>query len=211
MIKGAIFDLDGTLLDSTPMWYTIGKKYLAGLGKEAAPGLDDTIHAMSLYQAACYLRDEYGLNKTAGEIMADINNMISSFYFEELELKEGAAEFIRYMAGNGIKMCIATATDRPYVEAALTRCGIREYFSEILTCTEVGHGKDEPHIFRKGLEILGTERENTLVFEDSCYAVLTAAKDGFRVIGIYDSQEKRQEEIKAGAEKYIKDFSEFSL
>lgn len=211
MIKGAIFDLDGTLLDSTPMWYTIGKKYLAGLGKEAAPGLDDTIHAMSLYQAACYLRDEYGLNKTAGEIMADINNMISSFYFEELELKEGAAEFIRYMAGNGIKMCIATATDRPYVEAALTRCGIREYFSEILTCTEVGHGKDEPHIFRKGLEILGTERENTLVFEDSCYAVLTAAKDGFRVIGIYDSQEKRQEEIKANTEKYIKDFSEFRL
>lgn len=211
MIKGAIFDLDGTLLDSTPMWYTIGKKYLARLGKEAAPGLDDTIHAMSLYQAACYLRDEYSLDKSAGEIMADINNMISSFYFEELKLKEGAGDFIRYMAENGIRMCIATATDRPYVEAALKRCGIMDYFSGILTCTEVGHGKDEPHIFRQGLELLGTDRENTLVFEDSCYAVLTAVKDGFRVIGIHDSQEKRQEEIKAGAEKYIKDFSEFSL
>ena len=69
-------------------------------------------------------------------------------------------------------MCIATATERPLVEAALARCRVLDYFSEIFTCSSVGAGKDEPTIYREALNFLGTDRTNTMVFEDSLHAPL---------------------------------------
>ena len=176
---------------------------------EANNGMNEVIVVSPLLEE--YIRECYQIPLTVEEIMDGVNRTVEDFYFHTVQPKKGVVAFLEQMKKQGVKMCIATATDRYQVEAALKRCGMESFFSEIFTCTELGHGKDEPHIFRQGLELLGTDRENTLVFEDSCYAVLTAVKDGFRVIGIHDSQEKRQEEIKAGAEKYIKDFSEFSL
>ena len=105
-------------------------------------------------------------------------------------------------------MCIATATERSLVEAALARCGVLDYFSEIFTCSSVSAGKDEPAIYREALKFLGTDRTNTMVFEDSLYALTTAKKDGFYTTAVYDSHEENQAEIQRLANCRIHDYGE---
>lgn len=206
MIKGAIFDLDGTLFDSMFIWDTIGEIYLRSTGYEPKENLNETFKTMSLYNAACYYRSEYGVTLSVDEITDGVNRMIEKYYMHEVQLKPGAYEFIRHLDNIGVKMCIATATDKYLVEAALERCGISDYFSEIFTCTSVGHGKDEPDIYREALRHLGTAKEETLIFEDAVYAARTAKKDGFKVVAVCDRSEENQTELRRIADYCLADF-----
>ena len=103
-------------------------------------------------------------------------------------------------------MCIVTASDRYQIEAALSRCSMAHYFDAIFTCSEVGHGKDEPVIFRKAMEHFGADRSSAVVFEDAIHAIQTAKADGFAVAAVFDSSEKRQAEIRDLSDCYIPDF-----
>lgn len=209
MIKGAIFDVDGTLLDSMFIWDTIGEEYLRSIGYEPRENLNETFKNMSLYQAAGYYKSEYDVTLSIEEIIAGVNDMILHYYRDVVQPKQGVEKFLRCLGNLGIKMCIATATDKPLVEAALTRCGIRAFFSEIFTCNAVGHGKDEPVIFREAVKHLGTEKTNTLIFEDALYAVQTAKADGFPVAGVFDAYEKRWQEVQLLTDFFLPDFSDF--
>lgn len=209
MITGAIFDVDGTLLDSMSIWDSIGEDYLRSIGYTPRENLNETFQAMSLQQAARYYQTEYGVTLSMEEIMDGVNSLLERFYREQARLKPGAGEFVRELSGRGVKLCVATATERPLVEAALARCGVLGYFEEILTCTNLGHGKDEPLIYREALKRLGGERPSTLVFEDALHAARTAKADGFPVAAVYDSHEKGQKELKALADIYLTDFSDF--
>ena len=194
-IQGAIFDLDGTLLDSMYIWDNIGEDYLKSQGIEPRENLNETFKTMSLLQAAEYYQTQYGLQKTTDEIMADVNGMIEHFYIDLVVTKPGVAAFLAELNRRGAKMCVATATDKYLVEAALKRNGILDYFSEIFTCTEVGAGKDSPKIFLQALSHLGTELSHTLVFEDALYAIETAKKAGFPVCGVEDKAEEANRAI----------------
>ncbi len=209
MIQGAIFDVDGTLLDSMSVWANIGADYLRFLGYEPRENLNETFKSMSLYQAACYYQSEYGVTLSTEEIIAGVNDRIGQFYRERAGLKPGVAGFLRQLREKGVKMCIATATDRPLVEAALERCGVLAYFSDIFTCFSVGHGKDEPVIYRTALEHLQTARAKTIVFEDALYAARTARRDNFVTAAVYDAYEKHQAELRAAADLYITDFTDW--
>ena len=112
------------------------------------------------------------------------------------------------MKKQGVKICLATATDRYQVEAALKRCCMEHFFSEIFTCTDVGHGKDEPVIFRKAMDYLGTTRANTVVFEDAYHAAKTAKADGFVTVAVYDSHEEKQKELQALSDFYFENYTE---
>ena len=138
--------------------------------------------------------------------MDGVNRTVEGFYFHTVEPKPGVAAFLEELHRRNIKMCIATATDRYQVEAALQRCGMRHFFSEIFTCTEVGSGKDRPDIFRKAMEHLQTDHSTTAVVEDAYHAIHTAKQDGLLVVGVYDSHESRQQELLHLADVYILDY-----
>lgn len=205
-IKCAVFDFDGTLFDSMAIWDNVGEIYLRSLGKEPEPSMREDVRALSLYQSACYFRKEYDLSLSAEEIMAGINRTIEHFYIYDVLPKRGAVDFLEEMKNAGVHMCIATASDRYHIEAALARCKMAHFFEKIFTCSEVGHGKDEPIIFRKAMEYFGADRSNTIVFEDAIHAVKTAKADGFAAAAVFDSSEKRQEELRDLADCYIADF-----
>ena len=158
MLKGLIFDFDGTLFDSMFIWDTAGEVYLRSIGKEPEADLQKVLKLMSLLQSAEYIREKYQIPLSVGEIMDGINHTVEGFYFHSVEPKPGVIAFLEELYRKNIKMCIATATDRYQVEAALQRCQMRHFFSEIFTCTEVGRGKDRPDIFRKAMEHLQTDR-----------------------------------------------------
>jgi len=201
-MKAAIFDLDGTLLDSMFIWDTFGEVYLRSIGVEPREGVNREVGNMSIVQAAQYFRAEYGVPFSEAEIMDGINRLAEHAYMDVVELKPGIRRWLEMLAARGVRMCVATATDRYLVDAALTRCGVREYFAEIFTCTEVGSGKDTPEIFRRAMAFLGGNRENTAIFEDALYAIKTAKADGFFVCALHDIHERGREEVRALADVY---------
>lgn len=207
-IRGAIFDVDGTLLDSMFIWDTIGETYLRSIGYQPKENLNETFKNMSLHQAARYYQTEYGVTQSIDEIMDGVNAMLERYYRFEVPLKPGAAELLERLRQDGVTLCIATATDRHLVEAALDRCGVLSCFGEIFTCNEVGHGKDEPDIFEAALRFLGTRREETLVVDDALYAVRTAKEAGFPVAAVYDSHEKAQDQIRMLADVYLEELTQ---
>ena len=208
MIKGAIFDFDGTLVDSMFIWDTIGEEYLRSLGKEPHEDLKETFMTLTLEEAAVYYREHYGVTLSVKEIVDGVNAMVEQTYRTKVTLKPGIAEYLAWLKGNGVRTCVATVTDRYLVEETLERLGVRHYFSEIFTCAEVGFGKDKPVIYQKALEHLGTAKDETYVFEDMLFALNTAKTDGFPTVGVYDRHEVHQDELKELSDYYIRDFSD---
>ncbi len=208
-IKGIIFDFDGTLFDSMCIWETAGADYLRSVGYDAKPNLGQTLWTMSLSQSAAYLKKTYALPFSEDEIINGINKTIEDFYFYRAAPKNGILPFLHHLRKKGIKLCIATATARYQVEAALSRHSMLSFFDAIFTCSEVGHGKDEPIIFEHALAHLKTKKEETAVFEDAYHAAKTAKDAGFYVVGIYDRYEKRSEELRKLADDYISHESEY--
>jgi len=210
MLKGMIFDFDGTLFDSMFIWDTAGERYLHSIGKEPRQDLSELLKPMSLPQSAEYLKEQYSIPASVGEIMDGIDQIVEDYYFHSVMPKAGVLQWLEALYAKNIRMCIATATARYQVEAALVRCGMRRFFTEIVTCTEIGSGKDQPMIFRAALEHLGTDRSNTAVVEDAFHAIHTAKQDGFRIVAVCDSHEHRQAQIRSMADVYLSDYRDLS-
>lgn len=209
-IKGAIFDLDGTLLDSMYVWDTLGSQYLINKGIKPEKGLDDKFKTFSIVQAAEYYQSHYGITDSVERIIDDLNKMVEYEYFNNIRPKKGVINMLDMFRDSGVKMCIATATDRYLVEECLKNNNMLEYFCGIFTCTEVSAGKDQPLIFEKALKHLGTEKENTYVFEDSSFAARTAKDAGFKVIGVADKfAQGGKNGVIAAADEYITDYAEW--
>lgn len=185
-IRGAIVDLDGTIIDSMGMWKDLGVRYLEGLGLEPEEGLSLKLSAMGIDEACRYLRITYSLPMTDIEIRAGILSMIEEGYKRTLKLKPYASEFLERLRSMGIKAVAATATDRELAVAALKRLGIIDLFSGLITESEAGATKREPVIYLEALEILGTPIEETAVFEDALHALKTAKKAGFLTVAVED-------------------------
>ena len=208
MLKGAIFDFDGTLFDSMFIWDTAGEVYLRSVGIEPREDLQEVLKPMSLLQSAQYIRECYQIPLTVKEIMDGVNRTVEGFYFHTVQPKECVVAFLEQMKKQGVRMCIATATDRYQVEAALKRCGMEAFFSEIFTCTDVGYGKDEPIIFQKAMDYIGTTKANTVVFEDAYHAAKTAKADGFITVAVFDSHETKQVELHSVSDCFIENFTQ---
>ena len=195
MIRGAIFDIDGTLLDTMSVWKDVGRKYLVDQGiSDTEPGLGEKLFSMSMEESAEYMRVRYLPEKTAGEIMKDIIGIMDKFYRYEAAMKPGVKELLEWMNERKILMALATAGDASLAEAALRRNGIWHYFQKIFTCTEEGSTKHKPDIYLKAAEYIGSPVSETAVFEDILYAAETAEKAGFVVIGVEDVGSRDQEE-----------------
>ena len=208
-IKGAIFDLDGTVLNSMYIWDEIGIRYLKKLGIEPDLKFKKEFKELSLRQAAEYYRNYFKIDISMEEIINGVNKMVEGFYFDEVLKKDNVENVLELLKSNGTKMCVATATDKYLVEKALERNGILDYFSEIYTCAIVDAGKDEAKIYDVAREHLGTPLENTVIFEDALYAIKTAKDAGYTVIGIEDvSAKEDREEIKKLCDLYVKDHFE---
>ncbi len=208
-ITGAIFDLDGTILDSMFIWTDIGFQFLKNKNFTPPKGAEEEFITMSLVQAAEYYIEHYDKTATIQGIVEDINLLVHDFYFYEVVAKPHVKEFLELLKSRGVKMCIATATDEHLVREALKRNGFLHYFSKIFTCTNVGAGKDTPVIYNKALEHLKTDKTTTFVFEDALYAIKTAHNAGYKIVGINDVSEKADvNTVKKYCDYYINDYSE---
>lgn len=212
MIKGVIFDLDGTLLESMHIWNSVASEYLKGLGIEPDADTDEIMKEASIQDAAAYFCRRYGIDKTVEEIADEVNRELEEAYYHTVEAKSGVMAMLAELDSRGIVMCAATATDRYLIEPCIERLGIRKYLKTVFTCTEVGVGKTEPTIYHMAQEALGLLKNEVAIFEDALYAAHTAKRDGYYLVGIYDdSMDTRQEELKALADLYVPSYDEIDV
>ncbi len=208
-ISGAIFDLDGTLIDSMSIWDDIAYNFLVSQGVTPKPDLRERVATMYLNESAKYLVDEYSLDCTPQDFKEYTEKIIEDFYVRTVPPKRDAVEFLQKLKENNVKMCIATATERKLAVPALEHNGMLGFFDAIFSCAEIGLSKQSPEIFDRALEFLGTPKDETFVFEDSYHAVATAAGAGYNVIAISDkSASKDEAEIKKLSVKFIENYAE---
>lgn len=207
-LKGAIFDADGTLLDSMHIWRELGARYLQSLNITPENDLSRILYPMSLEQSCHYLKEHYGLRDSESEIQSGILGIIEGFYRDEVMLKDGVTGFLEGLRRKNIPMVIATSGNRELLTYALERNDIAGYFDEIFTCSELATTKHEPDIFLACAEYLQMRPENVGVFEDSLFAVEAAKRAGFVVVGVADDSNIHQRGmIKAVADYFIENFT----
>lgn len=208
-LQSAIFDMDGTLLDSMPIWQGLGAAMMRDLGFAPDAALEAKLKTLSLRDGVAYCKDYYQLAQTVEELVGLVFDKIHEFYCERVQTKPGVEKFLSLLKMEGVWMYVATATDRHLAEAALRCAGIDGYFRGILTCQEVGQGKDSPEIFERCMRRLRSNKKDTVIFEDALHAIETAKAAGFRVCGVYDdSAREDQEAIRRIADYYITSFEE---
>lgn len=209
MIKGAIFDMDGTLLDSMGMWKSVGENYLISLGIEPEPDIISTINHMSTKQVAEYLVNTHHVYKTEDVIEYEIWKNIEGFYRNQVVTKPYIVEFLEKLKAQDVRMCVATATGRDLVQIALNRCGIADYFIDIFTTNEAGAGKDKPDIYEMALKCLGTDKNDTVVFEDILIPLMTAQNAGFKTCAVQDKYNDDEYGLRKRADYYLESFGEY--
>ncbi len=208
-INGIIFDIDGVLLDSMKIWTDLGARYVIKHGKEPKPGLAETLFSMSMEQGAAYLQANYLPEQTPEEIAEGLKGLLQEFYYHEVLAKPGVQALMKILHQNHIPMTAATSSPRTHVEKALARNGLLPYIDQIFTSEELGSSKHSPEIYDRAALSMDTRREETCVFEDSLYALTTAAEAGYFTVGVYDEDgERNQKGMKQTADVYISDMKE---
>lgn len=211
-ITGAIFDMDGTLLNSMDYWAIAPYEYLKSMGIEPSGNTSKLFLEDGLKSWYEQEKAKYGFSASLQETKAGIYSIVEQGYKTDVAVKDGAYEMLENLQAHGVKICLATATDRNTVEAVLKRLGIDKFFSKIFTCSEVGAGKREPKIYEVALEYLGTDRETTYIFEDAAYALKTAFSNNFKVVGVYDKNVyATEDEIRAMCHIYLDKDSKYRL
>lgn len=211
-ITGAIFDLDGTLLNSMDYWGMVAGELLSKWELTTEDNTNRRFLEAGSKSWHAWCVENLGLEMDYKSAMEYIYGYMNERYNDSVVAKDGAIELLETLERAGVKMCLATATDRPTVEMVLERLGIKKYFSKIFTCSEVGVGKSEPTIYNLALEYLGTPKETTYVFEDAYYALKTAHENGFNTVCVYDKNVfVPKEEMKALCDVYLEQSDNYKL
>ena len=186
----SIFDVDGTILDSMEVWNTLASRYIQSLDRIPEKNLDKIVSEMSLEQSAIYLKKHYRINKQEEVIISEVLHLISDNYKYEVKLMPGFKDFITHFDSMNV---IGTSCDEELVKSALKRLGVLDYFEDIMTCSKVNKGKDDPGFYLACADILEQKPDNIFVFEDADYCIDAARKVGFKVIKIKDWRDLNEE------------------
>lgn len=202
----AIFDMDGTLVDSMVYWKNLASEYLRNKGvAEVSAEVLNKIKPMTMTESAALFIQEFQLEGSPEQIADEMNALMDQHYHNDIPLKAGVHEYLDQLHCSGTVMCVASATAEPLMKACLSRLGVAHYFQFLLSCETVGAGKNRPDVYFAAAERLGAGPEEIAVYEDALYAARTAKDAGFYVVGVYDdSASGHWDELKELADEWMK-------
>lgn len=201
-IEGAVFDLDGTLLDSSWVWEKVDEKFLGDRGFQVPDDYVDEISPLGAERAAVYTIERFGLNEDKDDIVREWIEMAKKEYATEVVCKPYAKEFLEELHKLNIKMAVATSSDRELFMKTLEREGILKYFQKIVTVDEVERGKGYPDIYEEAARRIKVNPHKCLVFEDILAGVTGASLGEFNVVAVFDEKSKHNWEKIKSISKY---------
>lgn len=206
-IQAAIFDMDGTLVDSLGLWDVLwqvfGDRFCGGVKFIPDPESERKIRTMALRDGMYLLHENCHIGKDGEEVFQTADRTFRDFYANSVTLKDGVRDYLNYCKENKIRTVIASATAPELIQIALEHCGVSDCFEEIFSCSVVGKGKESPDIYLHTQAWLGTATEETWVFEDSFVALETAQRIGMPTVGVYDMYNPWQDKVQAASTVYI--------
>ena len=211
-MKYAIFDVDGTLIDSMKMWRNVGAVFLESHGYPPLKYHKKTSNDTWEHDFLREVKEQLNIDVTYEEFFKWFSDYVIGQYSCHLPLKSGAYSLLQKLKADGVKMCVCTSTHRFMMQPALDRLGLNEFFEFTCHCNEFGKEKNCPDIFIHCMEKLGAENPgDVVVFEDAFYSASTAKSAGFHLVGIFDDTEHRNLEMQKICDQYIPDFSELDF
>lgn len=186
-IQGAIFDCDGTLLDSLGAWRSLEGEVARQAGVTVTPEEHKLFTTFTIPEVARYFHEQYGYAASVEAVISIMDEYMMSRY-EQAQLMPGAREILEACARNNVKMTMASSSKAEFLEAGAKATGIADYFCAIISVDAVGASKREPAVYNYAREVMGTGRPFTWGFEDSLYAMDTLVKAGYPVFGLYDEE-----------------------
>lgn len=206
-IRGAIFDMDGTVIDSLTywgyFWRRIGERYMGDGDFVPCDEVNQGIRTMLYADAMAYIKEYYAIPGETADFVRFAADGISEFYEKVAKPKAGAVEILTALKQEGIPVCLASATAMPEIRHALSCHGLLEYFDLVLSCADIGVGKERPDIYLMASEKMGLAPSELCVVEDSFLALETAKRAGFQTVGVYDRYSPNQERLKRAADLYV--------
>ncbi|XOQ47464.1 MAG: Beta-phosphoglucomutase [Eubacteriales bacterium] len=207
--KGAIFDLDGTLLDSMGIWAKIDERFLAKRGIALPEDYVEKVTPMSYGDAADYTISRFSLPETAEEVIAEWIALSKEAYRSEIRLKPYAETYLRQLKSKGVKLAVATAQAEELYRPALQNNGVLGLFDAFADLSEVARGKGFPDVYLLAAQRVGLKPGDCMVFEDISLGIRGAKAGGFHTCGVYDPySEYEKETIQREADGYIRSYLE---
>lgn len=202
-----IFDLDGSLVDSMWIWQAIDVEYLGRFGLSLPGDLQSRIGGMSFTETAVYFKEHFQIPDSLERIKEDWNKMAWEKYRYEVPLKKGIPEFLQGCKENGIRLGIATSNSRELMDNISSVHSLHDYFTCIMTGSEIPRGKPAPDIYLAVAEQLEVSPSRCLVFEDIIPGILAGKNAGMRVCAVEDAHSVQDRERKMElADYYIEDY-----
>ncbi|MCQ2443584.1 MAG: HAD family phosphatase [Oscillospiraceae bacterium] len=181
-----IFDLDGTLIDSTDVWHQIDLDFLKKYNTPWSPAYDLGVMYSTFPVSAVFTKEYCHLPQSPEEIMAEWLEMAHHAYAHTIPLKPFVREFLEQCRRDGISMAIYTSCEPELAEAVLQNNGIRDYFSQIVYARDLGCEKQDPAAYPAVLNRLDVKKEEITFFDDSPVNTMGAIQAGWNTIGVYD-------------------------
>lgn len=207
-VRGAIFDLDGTLLDSLWVWDEIDKRFLLRRGIDPPSDYLSVVNGMEFMQAAVYTIERFRLHERPESLCEEWSALAREAYAQEIPLKPYAKEYLAYLAGRGVRLGIATSSRPELYIPALERAGVHRLFSAATVTSEVPRGKQFPDVYLETAKRLGVSPADCAVFEDILHGVKSAKSAGFYTVGVADAYSAAdKEEICRTADRYVESFA----
>lgn len=205
----AIFDVDGTILDSMSVWQKVDEIFFSRHGLALTNDYSKKISTMGFVAAAEYTVKTFEINKTASQVIKEWNEIAEEEYKNDVMLKPHVKEYLKFIYNRNVKICIATASDPNIFVPALKRHGIYDMFENTTTLNEVKKQKGFPDIYFKAAEKNNSDVENCIVFEDLFVCVKAAKAGGFFTVGVADEHSITDRvKIKAASDIFIDDYKE---
>ena len=206
--SAAIFDLDGTLIESNSVWEKLDRIILSRRGLTCSDDFITELTAMSYEDAAAAMQN-MGINISTEEFMREINELAIKEYGSNIFLKDGAFDYLHYLKKSGTMIALATASPSELYTPVLEHNGVYDLFDAFATTDEAGAGKDSPAVYLLAAQKLSIAPEKCAVFEDIPKGIVSAKAAGMYAVGVYDKySEKYMGEIKRYADRFIYSFTE---